>query len=100
MAFWHEPRACRLICIRKRALANGSAASRQLAASRGPVYKRTRAAVPSALAGGGRAARTGFWGSLPVFCSLFTLDNLLFVDRIMTLEEVRGQDTVPESTAR
>lgn len=28
------------------------------------------------------------------------LDNLLFVDHTMTLEEVRGQDTVPESTAR
>lgn len=43
------------------------------------------------------------WESLlalgfPLHSSL--LDNLLFVDRTMTLEEVRGQDTVPESTAR
>lgn len=28
------------------------------------------------------------------------VDNLLFADRTMTLEEVRCQDTVPESTAR
>lgn len=51
-------------------------------------------------------ARLGLWGSLPALgfprfpphSSL--LDNLLFVDRTMTLEEVRGQDAVPESTAR
>ena len=64
-----------------------------------PVYKRALPAQPGALAGGGRASDSGNLylrsGSLRTL-----LDNLLFVDRTMTLEEVRGQDTVPESTAR
>lgn len=64
-----------------------------------PVYKRALPAVPGALAGGGRGSGSGVLflrsGSLRTL-----LDNLLFVDRTMTLEEVRGQDTVPESTAR
>lgn len=65
-----------------------------------PVYKRTLPAEPGALAGGGRGSALGILLALgfPLHSSL--LDNLLFVDRTMTLEEVRGQDTVPESTAR
>uniref|UniRef100_A0A8D2D510 Growth arrest and DNA damage-inducible protein GADD45 gamma n=2 Tax=Sciurus TaxID=10001 RepID=A0A8D2D510_SCIVU len=75
--------------------AQPSASWRRLA--RRPIKGRVSAAV--ALAGGGRAG-LGNCMCASVFSALAGLGKTCYFDCTMTLEEIRGQDTVPESTAR
>uniref|UniRef100_A0A452DI17 Growth arrest and DNA damage-inducible protein GADD45 gamma n=3 Tax=Bos TaxID=9903 RepID=A0A452DI17_BOVIN len=91
----------RLICIRKPARANGLAGSRQLAAPPGSAYIRAhRGAGAHSQAVGSPGWVVDFPSSLASAPPSVLVDNLLLADRNMTLEELRGQDTVPESTAR